>query len=185
MTVFLDKPLGKGAFGAVFKGSYKGEICAVKLLIYEAVEMQTNFPAGKNEEASKAFDRECEFLKSLQHPNVVLYLSTAKHPKSGGTILVVELMDCNLRSYISSLDEESLTIANVKLTSQRHGLWSGYIHSKQIIHRDFCGDNVLLKLTQPCRACCKDFRLWHVTIVYDPSRLSHTSVSRPLVTVWG
>ena len=58
--------------------------------------MQTGFPTGKSEEASKAFDRECEYLQSLQHPNVVLYLSTAKHPKSGGTILVVELMDCNI-----------------------------------------------------------------------------------------
>ncbi len=108
LTVFLDQRLGKGAFGVVFKGSYKGEICAVKVLIHEAVEMQTNMPMGKSEEASKAFDRECEFLESLQHPNVVLYLSTAKHPKSGGTLLVVELMDCSLRSYLSGLNKESL-----------------------------------------------------------------------------
>ncbi len=172
LTVFLDELLGKGAFGAVFKGSYRGEICAVKLLIYEAVEMQTGFPTGKSEEASKAFDRECEYLQSLQHPNVVLYLSTAKHPKSGGTILVVELMDCNLRSYFSSLDKESLTSECEISLSKDMACGLAYIHSKQIIHRDLCGDNVLLKLTRPVPvAKISDFGM---SRLYDPSKLSHT-----------
>ncbi|XP_064407251.1 uncharacterized protein LOC135352068 isoform X3 [Halichondria panicea] len=172
LTVFLDELLGKGAFGAVFKGSYRGKICAVKLLIYEAVEIQTGFPTGKSEEASKAFDRECEFLQSLQHPNVVLYLSTAKHPKSGGTILVVELMDCNLRSYFSSLGEESLTSECEISLSKDMACGLAYIHSKKIIHRDLCGDNVLLKLTQPVPiAKISDFGM---SRLYDPSKLSHT-----------
>ncbi|XP_064407466.1 uncharacterized protein LOC135352232 isoform X2 [Halichondria panicea] len=172
LTVFLDELLGKGAFGAVFKGSYKGEICAVKLLIYEAVEMQTGFPVGKSEEASKASDRECEYLQSLQHPNVVLYLSTAKHPKSGDTILVVELMDCSLRSYFSSLDKESLTSECEISLSKDMACGLAYIHSKQIIHRDLCGDNVLLKLTQPVPvAKISDFGMSRLC---DFSELSHT-----------
>ena len=172
LTVFLDELLGKGAFGAVFKGSYKGEICAVKLLIYEAVEMQTGFPTSKSEEASKAFDRECEYLQSLQHPNVVQYLSTTKHPKSGGTILVVELMDCNLRSYFSGLDEESLTSECESSLIKDMACGLAYIHSKQIIHRDLCGDNVLLKLTRPVPvAKISDFGM---SRLYDPSMLSHT-----------
>ena len=83
MTVFVDQGLGSGAFGVVFKGSYKGEICAAKILLHDAMEMQINVPMGKSEEASKAFDRECDFLELLQHPNVVQYVSTAKHPKTG------------------------------------------------------------------------------------------------------
>ncbi|XP_064407306.1 uncharacterized protein LOC135352081 isoform X8 [Halichondria panicea] len=172
LTVFLDEPLGKGAFGAVFKGSYKGEICAVKLLIYEAVEMQTGISVSKSEEASKAFDRECKFLQSLQHPNVVLYLSTAKHPKSGGTMLVVELMDCSLRSYFSGLDEESLTSEYEISLSKDIACGLAYIHSKQIIHRDLCGDNVLLKLARPVPvAKISDFGM---SRLYDSSKLSHT-----------
>ncbi len=54
MTVFLDELLGKGAFGAVFKGSYKGEYCAVKVLLHDAMEMQASIPVGKNEEAGNA-----------------------------------------------------------------------------------------------------------------------------------
>ena len=172
MTVFLDERLGKGAFGAVFKGSYKGEICAVKVLLHDAMEMQASIPIGKNEEASNAIDRESDFLKSFQHPNVVQFLSTAKHPKSGSTILVVELMDCNLRSYFSSLDEESLTSECEISLSKDMACGLAYIHSKQIIHRDLCGDNVLLKLTRPVPvAKISDFGM---SRLYDSSKLSHT-----------
>ncbi|XP_064389574.1 probable serine/threonine-protein kinase DDB_G0271538 isoform X4 [Halichondria panicea] len=172
LTIFLDGPLGKGAFGAVFKGSYKGEICAVKVLLHDAMEMQASIPVGKNEDASDAIDRESDFLKSFQHPNVVLFLSTAKHPKSGGTILVVELMDCNLRSYFSGLDEESLTSECEISLSEDMACGLAYIHSKQIIHRDLCGDNVLLKLTLPVPvAKISDFGM---SRLYDPSKLSST-----------
>ena len=170
MTVFLDEPLGKGAFGAVFKGSYRGEICAVKVLLHDAMEMQASIPISKNEEASNAIDRESDFLKSFQHPNVVQFLSTAKHPKSGSTILVVELMDCNLRSYFSGLDEESLTSKCEISLSKDMACGLAYIHSKQIIHRDLCGDNVLLKLTRPVPvAKISDFGM---SRLYDPSMLS-------------
>ncbi len=134
--------------------------------------MQTGIPTGKSEEASKAFDRECEYLQSVQHPNVVLYLSTAKHPKSGGTILVVELMDCNLSSYFFGLDEQSLTSECEISLSKDMACGLAYIHSKQIIHRDLCGDNVLLKLTRPVPvAKISDFGM---SRLYDSSMLSHT-----------
>ena len=172
LTVFLDGPLGKGAFGAVFKARYRGEICAVKVLLHDAMEMQASIAVGKNEDASNAIDRESDFLKSFKHPNVVKFLSTAKHPKSGGTILVVELMDCNLRSYFSGLDEESLTSECEISLSKDMACGLAYIHSKQIIHRDLCGDNVLLKLTLPVPvAKISDFGM---SRLYDPSKLSST-----------
>ena len=172
LTIFLDERLGKGAFGVVFRGSYRGEICAVKVLLHDAMEMQASISVCKDEEASNAIDRESDFLKSFQHPNVVQFLSTAKHPKSGGTILVVELMDCNLRSYFSGLDEESLTSECEISLSKDMACGLAYIHSKQIIHRDLCGDNVLLKLTRPVPvAKISDFGM---SRLYDPSKISRT-----------
>ena len=168
LTIFLDEPLGSGAFGVVFKGSYRGDPCAIKLLHQVAMEMQTNLPATKIEEANNAIDRERDFLKSFQHPNVVKFLSTAKHPKSRGTILVVELMDCCLRSF----NKEFLTSECEISLSKDIACGLAYIHSKQIIHRDLCGDNVLLKLTQPVPiAKISDFGM---SRLYDPSKLSHT-----------
>ena len=146
-------------------------MCAVKVLLHDAMEMQTELSTGTNEEASKAFDHECDFLESLQYPNIVQYFSTAKHPKSGGTILVVELMDCNLRSYLSGL-KEPLTIECEISLSKDVSCGLAYIHSKQIIHRDLCGDNVLLKLAQPVPVeKISDFGM---SRLYDPSKLSLT-----------
>ncbi len=136
------------------------------------MEIQTNIPATKSEEASNAIDRESDFLKSFQHPNVVKFLTTAKHPKSGSTILVVELMDCCLRSYFSGLDEESLSSECEISLSKDMACGLAYIHSKQIIHRDLCGDNILLKLTLPVPiAKISDFGM---SRLYDSSKLSST-----------
>ena len=135
--------------------------------------MLTNLPAGrKNDGTVKAFDRECEFLESFQHPNIVQHLSTDEHPMSGSTILVTELMDCNLRSYLSGLGEESLTIHCQLSLSKDVASGLGYIHSRQIIHRDLCGDNVLLRLSQPVPvAKISDFGM---SRLLDPSQMSST-----------
>ena len=135
--------------------------------------MRTNLPASQeNDETIKAFDRECEFLESFQHPNIVQHLSTDEHPMSGSTILVTELMDCNLRSYLSGIDEESLTSHCQLSLSKDVASGLAFIHSRQIIHRDLCGDNVLLRLSQPVPlAKISDFGM---SRLLDPSQMSHT-----------
>ena len=170
LTILSDEKIGSGAFGGVFKGSYDNEPCAVKVLLQTALEIQTNLPAGQeNETASEAFDRECAFLESLQHSNIVKHLSTEAHPVSGNTILVLELMDCNLRSYLS---DESLTSYSQVSLSRDVASGLAYIHSRQIIHRDLCGDNVLLTRCQPVPiAKISDFGM---SRLIDPSQMSHT-----------
>ena len=173
LTIFTDDKIGLGAFGVVFKGSYEFRPCAVKVLHAVAMQIQTDLPAGQeNETANTAFERECEFLKSFQHPNVVQHLSTDKHPKSGGTVLVTELMNCNLKSYLSSLGEKSLTSHCQVMLSKDIASGLTYIHSRQIIHRDLCGDNILLTLHQPVPlAKISDFGM---SRLIDPSQMSHT-----------
>ena len=169
----MDKKIGAGAFGVVFEGSYRSRPCAVKVLHELATQMRTNLPAGqKNDGTVKAFDRECEFLESFHHPNIVQHLSTDEHPMSGSTILVTVLMDCNLRSYLSGLDEESLTSHCQLSLSKDVASGLTYIHSRQIIHCDLCGDNVLLRLSQPVPvAKISDFGM---SRLLDPSQMSST-----------
>ena len=157
----------------VFKGSYRSRPCAVKVLHHVAMQIQLNLLSDQgNVETIAAFNRECEFLRSLQHPNIVQHLSTDKHPTSGSTILVTELMDCNLRSYLSGLAEESLTSHCQVSLSKDVASGLAYIHSRQIIHRDLCGDNILLTLSQPVPvAKISDFG---ISRLLDPSQMSST-----------
>ena len=173
LTIFPDRKIGSGAFGVVFEGSYRSRPCAVKVLHELATQIRTKLPIGQeNEEAIKSFDCECEFLESFQHPNIVQHLSTDEHPTSGSTILVTELMDCNLRSYLSGLGEESLTSHCQLSLSKDVASGLAYIHSRQIVHRDLCGDNVLLKLHQPIPvAKISDFGM---SRLLDPSQMSST-----------
>ena len=145
----------------------------MKVLHELATHIQTHLPANQsNGTTIKALDRESKFLEFFQHPNIVQHLSTDEHPISGSTILVTELMDCNLRTYLSGLGEESLT-SHCQLSLFKD-VASGlaYIHSRQIIHRDLCGDNVLLRLSEPVPvAKISDFGM---SRLLDPSQMSST-----------
>ena len=145
----------------------------MKVLHELATQMRTNLPTDQsNDTTSKALDRESEFLESFQHPNIVQHLSTDEHPMSHSTILVTELMDCNLRSYLHGLGEESLTSHCQLSLSKDVASGLAYIHARQIIHRDLCGDNVLLRLSQPVpMAKISDFGM---SRLLDPSQMSST-----------
>ncbi len=167
----MNQNIGNGAFGVVFKGQYKTQPCAVKILHHFAIELNTFLPAGKGmKKINELFQRECDLLESFHHPNIVRHLSTTRHPKSNNTLLVTELLDCNLRSYffqepkLNSLYEASLS------KDVASGL--SYIHSMNIIHRDLCGDNILLKLDQSIPlAKISDFGMARFI---DPSEVSAT-----------
>ena len=150
LVFFKHQSIGYGARGAVFKGEFRGKPCAVKMLHHLLLQINMNLPLTPGlGAASKAFKRECEFLQSFHHDNVVRHISTERVPMSNNVILVTELMDCNLRVYLPGREGKSLT--NFGEVSLCKDVASGlaYIHSRHIIHRDICGDNVLLKLHKP------------------------------------
>ena len=172
LVIFSDNKIGFGAFGMVFKGSYRSTPCAVKVLHELATQIQTDLPAGEGNES--AFDRECKFVETFQHPNVVQHLSTDKHPKSSGLILVTELMDCNLKSYLSGIDGETLTTHFQLSLSRDVASGLAYIHSRKVIHRDLCGDNILLSLALKNQVPLAKISDFGMSRLLDPSQMTHT-----------
>lgn len=144
--IYKKQKLGSGAFGCVFKGELKENTCAVKVLHALGMEIASSLPGTVQTESLERFKRECEFLESLTHKNIVCHLTTLIHPESNLPVLVLELLDCNLKQYLSDYREDSLPISTqlslcCDITSAIE-----FLHKKNIIHRDLCADNILMKL---------------------------------------
>ena len=147
LIIFSNKIIGQGAFGTVFKGEWQQIPCAAKMLSILGNEVYTGIPitqqGGVQEEALSRFKKECEFMKTLRHPNVVAYYDTVFHPESNLPLLVMELMSTSLRQYITTHAESLSVTVQLNLC---HNIAAAleYLHGKNIIHRDLCGENVLL-----------------------------------------
>src|SRR5207253_35118 len=67
----VDKELGSGAMGAVYRGRHteSGKKVAIKII---AIGL------ASNENALKRFQRETKILKQLSHPNIVKLIASGK-----------------------------------------------------------------------------------------------------------
>ena len=84
--------LGYGSYGAVYKTSCDQLPCAAKVVHSIIVDSQD--PGAMK--IMERFKQECAFLESIQHPNIVQYLSMTRDPESGLPVLLMELLDESL-----------------------------------------------------------------------------------------
>ena len=86
-----------------------------------------------------------------------LILCTSRYPESNQVILVIELMDCNMKDYIESIKDTGIDFGDKVFIC--HGIASGleYIHGRNIVHRDLCCVNILVNYMHPPLAKMSDF----------------------------
>ena len=131
--------LGSGSYGVVCKAMWGQRLCAAKLL--HPIFFQSNDPGIVT--TRRRFEQECHFLNDMKHPHIVEYLGTSHDPDSGLLVLLMELMDESLTHF---LERSQQTLAYRIEVDMCHDIAQAlaYIHSKEIIHRDLSGNNVLL-----------------------------------------
>ena len=125
--------LGCGSFGEVYKHVHNGMECAAKKL-----------HAYVSQKAKLNFEKECEYLKKLQHPHIVQFYDVITDQQSGLPVLIMEHMFCNLTHYLYvSTSEEIVYHIQVSICCDvANGLT--YLHSHQLAHRDLSSNNILL-----------------------------------------
>ena len=144
------------------------------MLTYHALYMTTGdkLPCRVQKEALESFRKECEYLKSLAHKNIVRHFATVIEPKANLPILVMELLDCSLKQFLDGNCAKKLPILHeISLCSDIiKGL--AFLHSQNIIHRDLCDENVLIVKGDIPIASISDFGMSRI--------LPHESMSRTL-----
>ena len=141
-----NKELGRGAYGKVFTVKYLGLPCAAK-------EIHSLLIDGVGLEEKRAikdgFVRECYHSSLIRHPNIVqfmgVYYAKPSDPRCDLPIMVMELMDTSLTSFI---EKNQSNIAMKTKLSILHDVSLGltYLHGRRpsVIHRDLSSNNVLL-----------------------------------------
>ena len=131
VTIREDQILGRGAWGYVAKGIFRGTPVAVKRI----------YPAISRRSTVERIHREIQTMAQVRHPNLVLFIAAVLNVQAGHMILT-ELLDMSLRSAY----EDNLTGANKRRIFRDISSALVYLHGQRepIIHRDVSSTNVLL-----------------------------------------
>ncbi len=127
-----DKPLGKGAFGVVFKARWRGVAVAVKQLLQYV-----------DDEVLDQIRGECVLLQRCNsHPNIIKFIGMVH---KGSTICIVTAFCAKgslHEAYIVRRDPYTLGDTCRILRDAALGVL--HLHKEHVIHRDIAARNVLL-----------------------------------------
>lgn len=161
LTIIEEKELGRGNYGKVCCALCDELPCAAKLLNTKIFHF-----SGSGDLSHASFNKECELLCSINHPNIVQYLDAYIHSDTGQAVLLMELMDESLTCFL----ERALNPVPVHIQIDLcHDIVQAlsYLHSNGIVHRNLTGKNVLVSAGS--RAKVTDFGIMKMVGVQQAS----------------
>ncbi|XP_064384499.1 probable serine/threonine-protein kinase DDB_G0271682 [Halichondria panicea] len=131
VSIREDEILGRGAWGYVAKGTFRGTTVAVKR-VYPEILRQTTVDRIR---------REIRTMAQIRHPNLVLFVAAVLNEQTG-PMIVTELLDTPLRSAY----QDNRVGPNKRRIFGDISSALVYLHRQRepIIHRDVSSANVLL-----------------------------------------
>lgn len=128
--------IGKGTFGVVYKGLWRKEMVAIKVIRAEFLSQ---------EDSIKSFHEECMFLKNLRHPNVLLFMGACT--KGPDYFIVTEMCENgNLFDLLHMKKFVPISWDDKRRLALEICYGMNYLHSFKppILHRDLKSMNILL-----------------------------------------
>src|SRR5438552_508203 len=131
----IDRELGAGAMGAVYRGRY------TKTNQLVAVKVMAPGLGSTSASATDRFEREAKILKQLNHPNIVKLFGVGKH--HGTRYLAMEYIDGESLDHVMARRgrmtwEEVVTLGQQLCAALQHA------HEKGIVHRDLKPSNIMV-----------------------------------------
>ena len=138
--ITMGEELGRGSYGRVCVGEWKGAKVAVKML--HDIFREAGIPAADLAEFLRKFSDEWEIMKSLRHPNI-LQLFGVSNPTGGWPKMIMELMEESLEH---RLNRGPLSRHTQLLVLRGIACGLRYLHerTRPIVHRDLASKNILL-----------------------------------------
>jgi len=128
---FTENVLGRGGFGVVVQGVFRGRPAAIKLV------PDSN---GLKEKELADFRSEVEILAKLSHPNVVALYAACLTPPN--MCLVLELCETNLEALIHRTNI-TMPLSQVLSIANEIACGLAYLHPT-VVHRDIKPANILM-----------------------------------------
>ena len=147
VQLFKDQTLGIGSYGKVCRAKCDELICAAKLMhetLFDPMAQLQIAPQREHRQPFRRFQQEGDFLSTIRHPNIILYLGMHRDEDTGLPVLLMELMDDSLTHILESSSQPIPYHIQVNICHDI-ALALSFLHSNDIIHRDLSSNNVLLR----------------------------------------
>jgi serine/threonine protein kinase len=133
----MGEAFAQGAFGKLYRGTYKGEDVAIKIL-----ERPENDPE-KAQLMEQQFQQEVKMLATLRHPNIVRFIGACRKPMVW-CIVTEYAKGGSVRQFLMKRQSRSvpLKLAVKQALDVARGM--AYVHELGLIHRDLKSDNLLI-----------------------------------------
>jgi len=136
--------IGRGAFGTVWMAlnETNGELMAVK-----EVEL-LNFTSKRNQVDIDALEKEIQILSALCHPNIVKYIG-AERTETHMNIFLEYVSGGSISGLLQKFGKFTVSVVKIYTRQILQGLH--FLHSRQIIHHDIKGANILCTASGSCK----------------------------------
>lgn len=132
VEIMEDRVLGRGAWGYVAEGKFRGKRVAVKCIHQEILDPHT----------IERVHREIRTMAHVRHPNLLLFIAAVLDCHTT-PMIITELLDMNLRA---AYEREVLGSSRLAIFRDiASALNYLHLHREPIIHRDVSAPNVLLE----------------------------------------
>ena len=158
VELFKEDSLGTGSYGGVCRAKCDGLPCAAKIMHPTLFDLRDPGTASY----LRRFEEECRLLSSARHPNVVQYLGTYRDPETRLPVLLMELCDESLCTFLERSPGPVAYHTQLNITHDI-ALALVYLHQNSLTHRDLTGNNVLM--IAGVRAKVTDFGMSRLAIV--------------------